>query len=245
MPRHPTPSVAIVLAEALAATASQSFAAPASCEAKSGQERLTVVELYTSEGCSSCPPADRWLSGLKGRDDVLAQAFHVDYWDRLGWKDLFASPAYTERQDQWRALGRARFIYTPQTIVDGADRRDLPARHEPAGAALALRRDGEGYRATVTSTAASPARLAAYWSVTESGHRSVVKAGENEGATLHHDFVVRELRPVAPWSAAPGVPQPLQFSPGAAADAAHPRDVNLVVFDPATGRPLQALRLGC
>lgn len=237
------PSPRAVLALALLCASAAATAAPDTCRASSGELRLTVVELYTSEGCSSCPPADRWLSGLKGRDDVLPLAFHVDYWDRLGWKDRFASPAYTERQAQWRGLAGARFVYTPQIIVDGVDRGALPPRRPSAAVALEVQREGDGYSATVTPTAAAPARLAAYWSRTENGHSSAIKAGENQGATLHHDFVVRDYLPVAPWAA--GAPQRLRFSPHAGHDPAHPRAVGLVVFDPATGRPLQALRLGC
>ena len=73
-----------------------------------------MVELYTSEGCSSCPPADRWLSALKDGPPVVALAFHVDYWDRLGWKDRNASPAYTRRQAAQQRFNGARFSYTPQ-----------------------------------------------------------------------------------------------------------------------------------
>jgi hypothetical protein len=242
MRRIRLPPPVLALACALLAASAVAPAAANTCQASSGKLRMTVVELYTSEGCNSCPPADRWLSGLKGRDDVLAQAFHVDYWDRLGWKDRFASPVYTERQEGWRALGGARFIYTPQIIVDGVDRGQLPARGA-AAVDLEMSREGDGYSATVRPTAAAPSRLAAYWSVTENGHSSAVAAGENQGATLHHDFVVRDYLPVAPWAG--GAPQRLHFGPRAAPDPAHPRAVDLVVFDPSTGRPLQALRLGC
>ena len=100
------------------------LAAPAdACEVRSGPVAPVVVELYTSEGCDSCPPADRWLSGLKGREGVVALAFHVDYWDRLGWADRFASPAHTQRQQQRQRLSGARFIYTPQVIANGMDWR--------------------------------------------------------------------------------------------------------------------------
>jgi len=237
------PSPLVALALALLVASASAPAAENLCRASSGPLRMTVVELYTSEGCNSCPPADRWLSGLKGRDDVLAQAFHVDYWDRLGWKDRFASPAYTERQDHWRVLGAARFIYTPQIVIDGVDRGELPTRRAPAQVDLEVTREGNAYSAMVQPKAGSPARLAAYWSVTENGHSSAVKAGENQGVTLHHDFVVRDYLPVAPWAA--GAPQRLHFSPAAAPDPAHPRAVGLVIFDPASGRPLQAVRLGC
>src|SRR5688572_7390063 len=91
-------------------------AAADACTAASPRTIVPVVELYTSEGCNSCPPADRWLSTLKAAPDVVALAFHVDYWDRLGWKDRFASAAFTQRQANQQASTGARFSYTPQVI---------------------------------------------------------------------------------------------------------------------------------
>ena len=234
----------LLAAALLGAAVGGALAADPACHAASGARRADVVELYTSEGCSSCPPADHWLSGLKGRDDVVALAFHVDYWDNLGWKDRFASPAYTARQAEWRARLKARFVYTPQVIVDGADTRDLPAAAAPR-VDLALDREGDAVRARVTPRPGAPARLAAYWAVTENGHATAVKAGENGGATLHHDFVVREYVPVAAWSSAPGVAATLALRPTTRPDPGHPRRIDLVVFDPETGRPLQALALAC
>ena len=96
-------------------------AAASTCTAQSGATVPAVVELYTSEGCSSCPPADRWLSALKGRDGVVALAFHVDYWDSLGWKDRFAQPQFTQRQNATQRTSGARFAYTPQVILDSRD----------------------------------------------------------------------------------------------------------------------------
>ncbi len=81
----------------------------AACSARSAATVAPVVELYTSEGCNSCPPADQWLSRLKADPNVIGLAFHVDYWDRLGWKDRFASPAYTQRQAQQQLSNGARF----------------------------------------------------------------------------------------------------------------------------------------
>lgn len=237
---------ALLAAAPLALAAGAALAASdASCRATSGPRRAAVVELYTSEGCSSCPPADRWLETLKGRDDIVAEAFHVDYWDGLGWKDRFASPAYTQRQNEWRARLGARFVYTPQVIVDGVDRRDLPAAPAPAVVDLMLERTGNAYRARVTPHAGAPSRLAAYWTITEDGHATAVRAGENAGVTLRHDFVVREYLPVAAWLAPPDVATTLSFRPTTPPDTAHPRSIDLVVSDPASGRPLQALRLGC
>ena len=221
------------------------------CSARSGTGMTPVVELYTSEGCNSCPPADRWLSRLQAEPSVVALAFHVDYWDRLGWKDRFASPAYTQRQAQTQAGSGARFNYTPQVLLDGADRPDWPRIDAPLGprgtapVEVSLAREGNHFSATVSPLAGAPARLAAYWAVTEQGHVSAVKAGENEGVTLHHDHVVREYQPVAAWAAKPGTPVTLSFDPTTPADASHPRDVNLVLVNVDNGRPVQAIKLGC
>ena len=222
-----------------------------SCSAASPRSVAPVIELYTSEGCNSCPPADRWLSKLKAEPGVVALAFHVDYWDRLGWKDRFASAAFTQRQASEQKSNGARFSYTPQVVVDGRDRTDWPSvalsasARAPAAVNVTLTHERERFVATVVPGANAPKRLAAYWAVTEQGHVSAVKAGENEGVTLHHDFVVRDYEPVAAWSARGGAAETLRFTPATAADAAHPRSVNLVVVDAATGRPVQAVKIGC
>ena len=225
----------------------------ATCSAQSAANAAPVIELYTSEGCSSCPPADRWLSRLKEDPSVVALAFHVDYWDRLGWKDRFASPAYTQRQAQQLSSNGARFSYTPQVVVDGVDRprwhaTDPTASTRTRAVALVdvqLTREGKHVAATVHARPGAPARLAAYWALTEHGHSTAVKAGENEGATLPHDFVVQRYLPIAAWNATAGLPVALRFEAEPAAGAAHPRSVNLVITDAATGKPVQALRLGC
>ena len=238
----------------LSALASSSAHAATGCSVHSAASMPPVVELYTSEGCSSCPPADRWLSRLKAEPSVVALAFHVDYWDRLGWKDRFASPAFTQRQGQQQASSGARFSYTPQVVVDGVDRPDWPAlasglasENRPAApVAVQLVRDGLRVTATVTPLHGAPARLAAYWAVTEQGHISIVKAGENDGATLTHDDVVRDYRTVAPWHAVAGAPaRTLTFDLAGTADPAHPREVDLVIINADSGRPVQAVKLGC
>ena len=243
---------AAALFSLLVLTATQTQAA-STCSARSGPGITPVVELYTSEGCSSCPPADQWLSRLKADPGVVALAFHVDYWDRLGWKDRFASAAYTQRQAQSQRSSGARFSYTPQVIVDGADRPEWSRAHLPSSAKgravasvdVSLARDANHFSASVAAAPGAPARLAAYWAVTEQGHVSTVKAGENDGATLKHDYVVREYKTVEAWRAAPNAPALLAFESTLAADAAHARSVNLVIVDADSGRPVQALKLGC
>ena len=221
------------------------FAADAQCSARSGASTPLVVELYTSEGCSSCPPADRWLSTLKGRGDVVALAFHVDYWDRLGWKDRFASADWTRRQSAVGAHSGAGFSYTPQVLVNGRDYRRWPALPAAGSAPVVdvqLERDGAGYVAQVTPRPGNaPRALAGYWAVTEDGHRTQVRSGENAGAALSHDAVVRELLPLAAigQSALRFTPRDASVAPGTT------RRVQFVVTDPASGAPLQALGLGC
>ena len=214
------------------------------CTAQSAAVAPWVVELYTSEGCSSCPPADRWLSSVKGRRDVVALTFHVDYWNRLGWTDRFSSPAWSQRQREVGARSGAGFVYTPQVLLDGRDYRrwpSLPASSQAALLTLRLQRDGNRFVAEVTRKPGAPAALAGYWVVTEDGYETPVKAGENAGATLHHDAVVRELLPLA--SVGNGE---LSFTPQASTTpSALPRHVVLVITDARTGLPVQALAAGC
>ncbi|WP_310387963.1 DUF1223 domain-containing protein [Roseateles sp.] len=230
------------------------FASGGSCSARSAATQTPVIELYTSEGCSSCPPADRWLGQLPAEAGVVALAFHVDYWDRLGWKDRFASAEFTQRQALEQARNGARFSYTPQIVLDGVDRKDWPrialnglALTRPAAkVAIGLRGEGSRFTATVQAVdGAAPAKLAAYWAVTEQGHQSAVKAGENSGALLRHEYVVREYRPVGAWQVQPGKAMQLEFSPAQGATPGHLRQLNLVIIDALTGRPLQAVKLDC
>jgi hypothetical protein len=162
-----------------------------------------VLELCTSEGCSSCPPADRWLSSLRPGAALLPLAFHVNYWNRLGWTDRFASTDATQRQyDLARAMG-APYVCTPQVVAGGHDWRRWPA----------------------------------YWAVLEDGHRSRVTAGENSGATLTHDHVVRLLQPLSAWI---GGARRFELALPPSADG-RPQRVAFVVEDAATRRPVQAL----
>jgi len=217
-------------------------ASPA-CEVRSGERLTPVIELYTSEGCSSCPPTDQWLSTLKGKP-VVAQAFHVGYWDYIGWVDRFATPANSTRQRELAAINGLRSIYTPQLVRNGRDWRD-DARalggNAPARASITVQRtDAKDSFEAHVSPANGVGGWSAYWTVTEHGHSSRVKAGENAGATLQHDFVVRQYTPVGRYEGS----QTLKFV-AIAAQAGHPRQINLVVSDPKTAEPLQAVSLQC
>ena len=152
--------------------------------AASTRQVAPVVELYTSEGCNSCPPADRWLSKLKADPAVVALAFHVDYWDRLGWKDRFASAAFTaapgdaageqRRALQLHAAGRRRRPRSHRLVARHGCRAGSP---RGAGRGRARARDGDRFVATVTPAAGAPQRLAAYWAVTEQGHVTAGQGG--------------------------------------------------------------------
>ena len=168
-----------------------------------------MVELYTSEGCSSCPPADQWLSKLVETSDteldVLALSFHVDYWDYLGWKDRFSSAEYTRRQRMLGANNRQRTIYTPEFFVNGMEARGAnkilqkiqAANRTPAPLDLRLtvsRDDSE----LVVALHSPPQRgidgqIHHYYLVYENNLSTDVKRGENSGRVLHHQQVVRYM----------------------------------------------------
>ena len=232
-----------------------------SCSAASGATRTPVIELYTSEGCSSCPPADKWLSTLKAAPSNAASttnpapvvmAFHVGYWDYIGWVDRFASPAYTTRQRQIAVQNGQNSIYTPQAVLNGRDWRDwnrpvalANATKDPAGATISLKQVApDQFEALVTPVAGLASTWSAYWSVTEHGHSSKVKSGENAGEFLQHDFVVRQYTPVGDYPADPKSPQKLTWR-SIATTPGHARQINLVVFDAKTGKTLQAVSAGC
>ena len=114
-------AIFFIAAQAINTLANAEFNASTACKAASGPTITPVVELYTSEGCSSCPPADKWLSTLKSKtiptssaNPAVIQAFHVNYWDYIGWPDRFATPAHTNRQRQISAWNKQNGIYTPQ-----------------------------------------------------------------------------------------------------------------------------------
>ena len=246
-------TIKFIAASAAFTCAGAAFSSDNACTLQSGKNILPVVELYTSEGCSSCPPADQWLSHFKGKPAVV-QAFHVGYWDQLGWVDRFATPAHTVRQRQIGMWNQQGSIYTPQAVLNGKDWRNWggtldgkPA--EPGLANISLRQlANDQFEATVTPVAGGPAHWSAYWTVTENGYSSKVKAGENAGEFLQHDFVVRQYV-VAGVYASNGpsdgaAVQKLTFR-SIAATPEHSRQVNLVVFDPQTGKTLQAISAPC
>ena len=167
----------------------------------------TVVELFQSQGCSSCPPAEANVGAVSDRPDVLALAFEVDYWDRLGWKDTFSRPAWTARQYAYaRALGRDG-VYTPQVVVNGRAEGD---GLDPSGLAALISRGDRGSggpsvgfsgKAVTVGRGAAPAGGADVW-LARYIPRTVevaIPRGENAGHTLPYRHVVREMVPLGKW----------------------------------------------
>ena len=195
-----------------AALSLTTVAAAQSCNVTSAAQRTALVELYTSEGCSSCPPADKQLSliGSPANTNVVAMALHVNFWDYIGWKDPFARAEYTERQRWLIGVNGSRTLYTPHFFVGGVEIRDRSKvgaairtqAAKAAGAQLRLsaaRGAGGTFEVQVVAADASAeAPLALYAALTENGLSSRVTAGENAGSHLAHDHVVRRwLGPVA------------------------------------------------
>ena len=182
---------------------------------------LQVVELFTSQGCSSCPPADRLLGELiKTYPDLLGLEFHVDYWDDLNygirgsWQDPFSQPGYTERQRRYhhRGLAGRRGVYTPQAVIDGryalvgSDRGGLTTalRARASGPRIAIdvaRQTPDQLQISLTGAGSEPAEV---WLVGYDRKRvTVVAAGENHGRTLTNHNVVRTLTRIAEWRGSP------------------------------------------
>ena len=239
----------VLVAGTALSLATGALAQSSQCSVASGPTITPVVELYTSEGCSSCPPADKWASSLKGSNTVV-QAFHVGYWDYIGWVDRFAAPSYTNRQRDIAAKNNLRSIYTPQAVLDGKDWPNWgskPEAKEPAKASIALKQLAtDQFEASVTPLPALQAASSwsAYWTITEHGHNSKVLSGENKGEFLKHDFVVRQLVQAGEYKAGDAAAQKLTFR-SIAPTPGHQRQVNLVVFDTKTGKTMQAVSLQC
>jgi hypothetical protein len=200
--------VAVAISLALPISASQA----ASCSAKSPANTVALVELYTSEGCSSCPPADRWLGELSRRfnaEQVLALSLHVDYWDYIGWHDPFAQAQFSERQRWLSQLASSATIYTPEVFTgmrelrgwsnpESFESRIRRINRQPAHAQITVQMQSSGANSVdlearfVLDEEARMGRIGQGVVVLYEKHLSTdVKAGENSGSRLNHDNVVR------------------------------------------------------
>lgn len=194
----------------------------AECVARSAERTAALVELYTSEGCSSCPPADRWLSALGSRgyspERVVPLSLHVDYWDYIGWKDPYGKREFSLRQRKLSQLQRMALVYTPQVLLQGRDFRGwgsaafdqavakINATPPQAAISLQLRKIGNtAFEVEASAELLDPGQrdhAALYLAAYENRLLSRVAAGENRGRTLAHDYVVLDWQ--GPFSFAAG-----------------------------------------
>ncbi len=178
--------------------------------AVSPANRVALLELYTSEGCSSCPPADRFMSRLKLEDisdeKLIPLSFHVTYWDYTGWKDRFSNPQHDSRQREQAKLNNSHMVYTPQFIMNGKDFRrhgsfdndivrinSIAAEYQLKVSA-SLNTNALDVVLDTKTLADNSNEAVAYIALYEHGLSSEVTDGENKGKQLRHDYVVRELK---------------------------------------------------
>ncbi|AMO99463.1 hypothetical protein CAter282_1579 [Collimonas arenae] len=192
--------------------------------AQSPANRVALVELYSSEGCNSCPPADQWLSKVGAQakaNRIVPLALHVDYWDNLGWKDRFGDHRFTVRQQELAAFANSRVVYTPEIFVGGKELRRWSSdgafdgaiskiTAQPAPADISIKLASTAVRtfdltSNVKLRQDSKDSHNAYVALYENKLVSKVSAGENGGVTLHHDYVVR--RWLGPFALKNGVAQ--------------------------------------
>lgn len=205
---HRTP--ALLAIGLLTAFPGAAIAADSACSAKSGEHTTALLELYTSEGCSSCPPADEWLAALPAQQTVPGKvvplALHVDYWNHLGWVDIYSQKKFSDRQSRRTFLKQTSSVYTPQVMLNGhvlprwrqqADSAIPLVNATPAHADIALDIKQDASRLDITVNAKTrknyPGQAELYVAVYERNLVRHIKAGENRGRTIRHDFVVREL----------------------------------------------------
>ena len=171
---------------------------------QSSHGRTALLELYTSEGCSSCPPAEAWLSGLRDSPklwkDFAPVAFHVDYWNSLGWKDVFSDAAFSDRQRAYAQMWRSENIYTPEFVLNGKEwhnwftgKNGPSASGELAGILTVTSTDTNRWQAVFVPEKAAETHYEIHAALLAGGAGSDVKAGENKGRHLNHDFAVVNL----------------------------------------------------
>ncbi len=207
-------SAAALLIAALLATTTLAVADPANTTSAAVADSPCVVELFTSQGCSSCPPADALLGRLAKRPGIIALSFSIDYWDYLGWRDTLASPAHSERQRAYaRARGDGR-VYTPQMVIggvthaNGGDEQAVLAAVDNARKTLSkvkvpitTRQDGD---ILIVDIGAAPEqsdrRSATVWlAIAKEVEKVAIPRGENRGREIAYHHTVRELTPIGMW----------------------------------------------
>lgn len=182
----------------LLATSLTSSALADTVKLTSGTQQVSLIELFTSEGCSSCPPAEAWLNRFVDDEklwkQVIPMAFHVDYWDYIGWKDRFAQKQFSERQYRYQKEGGVRTVYTPGVFLNGKEWRSkssqLPAGSAQTVGTLSVEVTDQGLTARFDPVEQSDKTLRLYVAVLAFGINTEVAAGENRGRQLAHEFVV-------------------------------------------------------
>ncbi len=170
---------------------------------QSSESKTALLELYTSEGCSSCPPADAWFNQFKNNSGLwknfVPVAFHVDYWDNLGWRDPWSAKQFTRRQRAYANSWRSETIYTPGFVLNGAEWRNWSGRKLPSatnaksGILKLSSADTNQWQVSFGLEAGGQQKYDVYAALLVSGLSSDVKSGENSGRRLEHDFVVLKL----------------------------------------------------
>ncbi len=250
-------SMACCTALALGANAG---GARAACSVDSDAKKVALVELYTSEGCSSCPPADEKIARLQENLDpgarAVALALHVNYWDYMGWKDPYAQAVFSERQGQQLARNGQSTAYTPHFFVSGRELapagqslrdavRTVNAQAAAAHIHLAASRTSDNAIHVDVSARVPPGAgtSALFLVLSQSGLRSQVIRGENSGRQLHHDHVARQW--IGPIALVDGQAQLDQILSLPAGGTGGPRELVAFVEDQRTGNVLQAVETRC
>jgi hypothetical protein len=221
--------------------------------AQTAQRSPVLVELFTSEGCSSCPPADALLAELEKTQpiagaEIIALGEHVDYWDQLGWHDRFSSHQYTERQNQYRFRFHLDDVYTPQMVVDGTEQfvgndaphivRAINSAGHTAKINLAISKTAvEGDRVSFTISSSAAHNLLAnadlYAALVDPTDTTDVRSGENKGQVIHHVAVVRSLQKIASLNALASGPLHAQLLAPA---NSRPATMRIVIFAQRSGQ---------
>ena len=205
----------LLIGGAAAAGVAVTDARSATAKPPSAAEGPWAIELFTSQGCSSCPPADAYLGMLAKRPDVVALSFHVDYWDYIGWKDAFATRATTDRQRAYARVLKQRYVYTPEMVVEGVG-HDTGRERDGIERLLAEAQRRSTKRATPelsrSSGGALTVKLAAFpleglpadvtLAIYDRRHSTPVASGENQGRMLDNFNIVRRLEVLSRWDGA-------------------------------------------
>jgi len=204
-----------------------------------------VVELYTSQGCSSCPPADALLGELASQPGIVALSFHVDYWNYIGWHDPFSNKKFTYRQKEYAMSFRQTGVYTPQMVIQGrrgevgSDRKTVlqaiadARKAKPGGATVQLEKLGGTSLKAIVSAAAEAKGADIWLALIDRRHQTKIPRGENEGKTLTNVHVVREWRKLGQYAG-----DKAEFSITAASEKGEKRSGAVVIVQQGKGGPI-------